>query len=214
MGVALSSCIIPASGRPIFGLGATPLAELFIVFRRVAKRLSQAGIHIHRSYVGEYSTSLEMAGCSGTLLRLDDELRKWVNWPVSTTCFTQASAESAEDAALLEILAAESLGVQLMAFSRCDPRHVQIARAHELPTVICGRLDRFGYEQVSDRRKRSCHSLRRRDLLLLADHVWDYVGAVSSRQRVFASSDGKRRHVEQCVRRSDNGAYLRSAGPG
>jgi dihydroxyacetone kinase-like protein len=145
MGVALSSCIIPASGRAIFdmgedeieiglgihgepgekrqrlvpadeitdtlvdriladqlfrggdevavlvnGLGATPLGELYIVFRRVAKRLGDAKIHIHRSYVGNYSTSLEMAGASVTLMRMDDELRRWVDWPVSSPYFTQA----------------------------------------------------------------------------------------------------------------------------
>ncbi len=146
MGVALSSCTIPASGRPIFalgadeieiglgihgepgesrqklmtadqitdvlvsriledplfhagdevavlvnGLGATPLAELFIVFRRVARLLHDARIHIHRSYVGEYSTSLEMAGCSVTLMRLDEELRRWVDWPANSPYFTQVN---------------------------------------------------------------------------------------------------------------------------
>jgi dihydroxyacetone kinase len=72
------------------GLGATPLAELFIVFRRAAQRLNDAGIRIHRSYVGEYSTSLEMAGCSLTLMRLDDEPRRWVDAPASSPYFTQA----------------------------------------------------------------------------------------------------------------------------
>ena len=116
MGIALSSCIIPASGRPIFdiseqdmelgmglhgepgiqrgpmrpaddvarqivqailadmpmdrgtevavmvnGMGATPLAELFIIFRAVSRILSAAGISIVRSYVGNFATSLEMA---------------------------------------------------------------------------------------------------------------------------------------------------------
>jgi dihydroxyacetone kinase len=73
------------------GLGATPLAELFIVFRRAAKLLGDAGIRIHRSYVGEYSTSLEMAGCSITLMRLDDELRRWLDWPAHSPYFTQVN---------------------------------------------------------------------------------------------------------------------------
>ena len=72
------------------GLGSTPLGELYIVFRRVAQRLGDAKIHIHRSYIGNYSTSLEMAGASVTLMRLDDELRRWVDWPVSSPYFTQA----------------------------------------------------------------------------------------------------------------------------
>lgn len=144
MGVALSSCTIPASGRPIFqlgedevelglgihgepgasrqklepadavtdrlvarvledlpfqpgdqvavlvnGLGATPLGELYIVFRRVAQLLREQNIRIHRSYVGEYSTSLEMAGCSVTLIRLDDELRRLIDRPAFCPCFVQ-----------------------------------------------------------------------------------------------------------------------------
>ncbi len=144
MGVALSSCSIPAAGRPIFhlgddemelglgihgepgqerskirdadtvaehlvsrivedlpfrsgdevavlvnGLGATPLAELYILFRRAAQLLSDAGIRIHRSYIGEYSTSLEMAGASITLMRLDDELRGLIDAPAACPCFVQ-----------------------------------------------------------------------------------------------------------------------------
>jgi dihydroxyacetone kinase-like protein len=144
MGVALSSCTIPASGRPIFqlgedevelglgihgepgavrqklepadavtarlvtrvledlpfqpgdqvavlvnGLGATPLGELYIVFRRVAQLLCERNIRIHRSYVGEYSTSLEMAGCSVTLIRVDDELRRLIDRPAFCPCFVQ-----------------------------------------------------------------------------------------------------------------------------
>ena len=72
------------------GLGATPLAELFIVFRRVAARLADERIRIHRSYVAEFSTSLEMAGCSVTLMALDDELRRWLDWPAYSPYFTQA----------------------------------------------------------------------------------------------------------------------------
>jgi dihydroxyacetone kinase-like protein len=144
MGVALSSCTIPASGKPIFhlgedemelglgihgepgearqkleladavtermvgriladlpfkggntvallvnGLGATPLAELYIITRRAVQLLCDASIHIHRSYVGNYSTSLEMAGCSVTLMRLDDELQRLVDQPAWCPCFTQ-----------------------------------------------------------------------------------------------------------------------------
>lgn len=55
------------------GLGATPVEELYVVYRRVRNRLDELGIAVHRSYVGEYATALEMAGCSLSLLRLDDE---------------------------------------------------------------------------------------------------------------------------------------------
>jgi dihydroxyacetone kinase-like protein len=55
-------------------LGATPLEELLIVYRKVASLLGDAGIEIARRYVGRYATSMEMAGCSISILDLDSEL--------------------------------------------------------------------------------------------------------------------------------------------
>lgn len=144
MGIALSSCIIPASGRPIFdisekdmelgmglhgepgiqrgpmqtaeeaarqivrrilddlpfargaeasvlvnGLGATPLAELFILFRTVHQLLSESGISIMRSYVGNFATSLEMAGCSITLMLLTPLLKRLLLAPTDTPAWVQ-----------------------------------------------------------------------------------------------------------------------------
>lgn len=66
------------------GMGGTPLIELYIVYRRAAQLLSDRGITIERSLVGNYITSLEMAGTSLTLLRLDDELRDLWDAPVKT----------------------------------------------------------------------------------------------------------------------------------
>ncbi|MFD1606178.1 dihydroxyacetone kinase subunit DhaK [Oceanobacillus luteolus] len=57
------------------GLGGTPEMELFIVNKKVNQLLSDKGITIYDTFVGEYMTSLEMAGCSVTLLRLDQELK-------------------------------------------------------------------------------------------------------------------------------------------
>ena len=71
------------------GLGATPAMELYIMFRHVAARLKERGITIHRSYVGEYVTSLEMAGASITLMHLDDELARLVDAPARTPMFVQ-----------------------------------------------------------------------------------------------------------------------------
>lgn len=71
------------------GLGATPLLELLIVFRKLNRILTNAGIKIHRSYVGNYCTSLEMAGCSITLLRLDEELKRLLDAPVLTPYLVQ-----------------------------------------------------------------------------------------------------------------------------
>jgi dihydroxyacetone kinase len=63
------------------GLGATPPEELYILFRRVKQRLDEVGTVVHRAYVGEYVTSLEMAGASLTVLRLDDELTTLLDAP-------------------------------------------------------------------------------------------------------------------------------------
>jgi dihydroxyacetone kinase-like protein len=139
MGMALTSCTVPAAGKPTFelaetemeigigihgepgrhreplgnaaeiaerlldpivrdlpygrgdkvlafvnGMGGTPLLELYVVFAEVARILGGHGITIERSLVGPYITSLEMAGCSITLLRLDDELVRLWDAPVRT----------------------------------------------------------------------------------------------------------------------------------
>ncbi len=66
------------------GMGGTPLIELYIVTRRVARVLEERGLRLERSLVGSYITSLEMAGCSITLLRLGDELVRLWDAPVHT----------------------------------------------------------------------------------------------------------------------------------
>ncbi|MBA2637219.1 MAG: dihydroxyacetone kinase subunit DhaK [Solirubrobacterales bacterium] len=139
MGMALTSCTVPAAGRPTFelgedemeigvgihgepgrarvplagardvvatlagavvddlpfasgdrvlafvnGMGGTPLIELYVVFGELVRFLEQRGITIARRLVGSYITSLEMAGCSITLLRLDEELIRLWDAPVDT----------------------------------------------------------------------------------------------------------------------------------
>ena len=139
MGVALTSCTVPAAGRPTFaiaddemeigigihgepgrervpllpageivetmtaaivedlpfaagdrvlafvnGMGATPLIELYIVFKELHAALERRSIRIERHLVGPYMTSLDMAGCSITLLRLDPELVELWDAPVLT----------------------------------------------------------------------------------------------------------------------------------
>ncbi|MEX1200658.1 MAG: dihydroxyacetone kinase subunit DhaK [Methylophaga sp.] len=139
MGLALSSCTVPAAGKPTFtigeneiemgvgihgergreivplasadelvkqladtidkelqpkagqkvllhinGLGATPLMDLYLVFDIAAKYWQQKGVDIHRSLVGNFTTSLDMAGCSVTLTLLDDELITLWDAPVHT----------------------------------------------------------------------------------------------------------------------------------
>ena len=66
------------------GMGGTPLIELYIAMRRVAEVLAERGLRLERSLVGSYITSLEMAGLSITMLRLDDELLRLWDAPVHT----------------------------------------------------------------------------------------------------------------------------------
>jgi phosphoenolpyruvate---glycerone phosphotransferase subunit DhaK len=139
MGMALTSCTVPAAGKPTFelgedemeigvgihgepgrermklkpahdivemmatavaddfplakgdkvlafvnGMGGTPLIELYVVFNELQKFLSGRGIEISRNLIGSYITSLEMAGCSITLLRLNDEFVQLWDAPVKT----------------------------------------------------------------------------------------------------------------------------------
>jgi len=71
------------------GMGATPIEELYIMYRKVHQLLTAAGVQIHRPYVGEYATSLEMAGASVTLMRLDDDLAALLDAPASSPFFRQ-----------------------------------------------------------------------------------------------------------------------------
>jgi dihydroxyacetone kinase-like protein len=138
MGLALTSCTVPAAGKPTFdlpddqievgigihgepgrtrvpltsaaemaqmlvdpilddlefsgdgvlafvnGMGSTPLIELYLMYGEVERRLAKAGITVSRSLVGNYITSLDMAGCSVTLLKLDDEMIRLWDAPVRT----------------------------------------------------------------------------------------------------------------------------------
>jgi dihydroxyacetone kinase-like protein len=139
MGMALTSCTVPAAGKPTFdlpenemeigigihgepgrrrvpvapareiaemlvepvlsdldftggdgviafvnGMGGTPLIELYVMYAEVNAILQKAGVTIARSLVGSYMTSLEMAGCSVTLLKVDDDLVRLWDAPVRT----------------------------------------------------------------------------------------------------------------------------------
>lgn len=73
----------------INGLGATPLMEQFIMNRRVSQILNEKGIKVYRTFVGEFMTSIEMAGASITLLKLDDELKELLDAQADTPAFRQ-----------------------------------------------------------------------------------------------------------------------------
>jgi len=65
-------------------LGATPLEELFIVYRKVSEILNKKAIKIYKPYVGRYATSMEMAGFSITLFKLNEKYKKYLDHPVWT----------------------------------------------------------------------------------------------------------------------------------
>jgi len=67
------------------GMGATPLIELYVVYRQAARIATQHGLRVARNLVGTYISSLEMAGCSITLLRLNEQLAKLWDAPVETS---------------------------------------------------------------------------------------------------------------------------------
>lgn len=73
----------------INGLGATPLMELYIVNKAVSELLNKRGIKVYKTFVGSYMTSLEMAGCSITLLKLDEELIDLLDAPAQTVAWSQ-----------------------------------------------------------------------------------------------------------------------------
>ncbi|MFW5700700.1 MAG: dihydroxyacetone kinase subunit DhaK, partial [Cyclobacteriaceae bacterium] len=73
----------------INGLGATPKEELYVIYRKTDSFLKEKGIKIFNAYVGEFATSMEMAGASVSLLKLDDELKILLRQPANTPFFEQ-----------------------------------------------------------------------------------------------------------------------------
>lgn len=71
------------------GLGATPVMEQYIVYDTVEEILTQKGIKVHRAYVGNYFTSLEMMGVTLTVMKLDDELRECIDYPADSVALKQ-----------------------------------------------------------------------------------------------------------------------------
>lgn len=75
------------------GLGATPKEELYVVYRKVAQILRDRKITVYHPYIGEFATSMEMAGMSISLLKLDNELKKLLKKSANTPFFVQAELE-------------------------------------------------------------------------------------------------------------------------
>ncbi len=68
----------------VSGLGATPVMELYVLYNEVEKLLTEKGIRIHKPYVGNYFTSLDMMGATLTIMKVDEELKELIDMPVNT----------------------------------------------------------------------------------------------------------------------------------
>lgn len=95
MGLILDEMALDAGaevGVLVNGLGATGLMELYLINRRVAQILGSRRVEVWQTWVGEYCTSMEMAGASITLIQLDDELKQFLAHPCRTPALTAGSA--------------------------------------------------------------------------------------------------------------------------
>lgn len=68
----------------VSGLGATPVMELYVLYNEIEKLITAKGIHVYKSYVGNYFTSLEMMGATLTVMKLDDELKELIDMDCNT----------------------------------------------------------------------------------------------------------------------------------
>ena len=73
----------------INGLGASSIEELYILSGSVKKYLDEKKVGIYRTFVGEYATSMEMAGASVSICKVDEEMKKWIDLPVKTPFYVQ-----------------------------------------------------------------------------------------------------------------------------
>lgn len=73
----------------INSLGATPLMDLFVMYRKVSHILEDKGVKVHKSFVGSYASTMNMPGCSVTLLKVDSELKRLIDLPTNAPYFVQ-----------------------------------------------------------------------------------------------------------------------------
>lgn len=77
----------------VSGLGATPVMELYVLYDEIESRLKAADYRIHRAYVGNYFTSLDMMGATLTVTKLDPELKELIDYPAYSMGLTQIGRE-------------------------------------------------------------------------------------------------------------------------
>ena len=115
----------------INGFGGTPLQELYILNNSVTKALGADEIKIHRTIVGNFMTSIDMAGASITVLRVDDELKALVDYPVATPALTWGAAMDANAEAAVEAMNAIRKALGYVAAPQEAPKKAKKAAAGE-----------------------------------------------------------------------------------
>jgi phosphoenolpyruvate---glycerone phosphotransferase subunit DhaK len=70
-------------------LGATPLMDLFVAYRKVAEILEELGVGVHKTFIGSYASTMNMPGSSVTLLKVDAELKRFIDYPTNAPYFVQ-----------------------------------------------------------------------------------------------------------------------------
>jgi dihydroxyacetone kinase len=115
----------------INGFGGTPLQELYILNNSVTKALGADGIKIHRTIVGNFMTSIDMAGASITVLRVDDELKSLIDYPVATPALTWGAAMDANAEAAVEAMNAIRKALGYVQAPEAAPKKAKKAAAAE-----------------------------------------------------------------------------------
>ena len=117
----------------INGFGGTPLQELYILNKSTTDALNAEGIKIHRTVVGNFMTSIDMAGASISVLRVDEELKKLVDYPVNTPALTWGGAMNEQAAAAVEAMnaIAKALNITPVAEAHAAKKATKAAAAEE-----------------------------------------------------------------------------------
>ena len=114
----------------INGFGGSPLQELYLLNNSVSNVLAADGVNIYRTVVGNFMTSIDMAGASITVLRVDDELKSLIDYPVATPALTWGGAMDEQAAAAVEAMKyiSKALGYA--------PAAAPVATAADAPAVV------------------------------------------------------------------------------
>ncbi|KRE31375.1 dihydroxyacetone kinase family protein [Agromyces sp. Soil535] len=126
------------------GLGALKYEELFVVYRRVAELLEQAGVEIVDPHVGEYCTSFDMAGGSLTLFWLDDELERLWNAPVDTPAYRHGAVTAAERRHADEVTDAASTAIPVGSPASQQAAATALGAIEATVEVIDAHVDELG----------------------------------------------------------------------